>query len=152
MSWRTRKRGSSKQRGTRFKVDRKYASLPRMLQKIADLTLKKQTQDGLAKIFEKLGARGVANEIRQGRDITGNAEYGICHMVHDKLGPRVNVETWKFSPQSKKARRIEERFVENVNLLLKNAGFPKMSPTLLSDLREKDKEFERKVKARKASV
>lgn len=152
MSWKTRKRGSRKQRGTRFRTKRKTTmSVPSIqkLEKMADLALKKQVQEGLAKSFTKLGMKGVANEIRHGRNVTGNVEFGIRHGVHEKLGPRVNVETWKFTPQSNKAKKIEEKFVRYVNTLLRNAKLREMSPTLLSDLRKGDKAFERKIRARR---
>jgi len=42
-----------------------------------DLKLKKQTQDGLAKVYDAAGCGGVAKEIRAGRNVTKNAEYGI---------------------------------------------------------------------------
>jgi hypothetical protein len=119
------------------------------LKRMGDLSLRKQAQDGLAQIFERLGCHGVAEEIRAGRDITGNVEYGIRHCVHDKVGPRVNVETWEFHQMTANARSLEQRFLENVNKLLKYGGFRTVSPKLLAELRRKDKEFEERIEKRK---
>ena len=119
------------------------------LKKTTDLALKKQSQEGLAKIFSMLGCKGVAGQIKAGRKVTGNAEFGIRFCVHDKIGPRVNVETMKFSPQTQEAKQLEEAFVKNVNKLLEVGGFSKLSSGLLGKLREKDEAFERQVKSRR---
>lgn len=121
----------------------------RALEKKAELALKKQAQEGLAKIFSKLSCGGVAREIKKGRNVTGNVEYGIRLCVHDKIGPRVNVETMKFTPQSAKSKRLEKSFVDTANKLLESGGFRKTSPNLIAKMRQGDKAFERKIKQRR---
>ena len=123
----------------------------RQLKKASEQALKKQTQEGLAKVFSKLSCKGVAKEIKAGRNVVGNVEYGIRLCLHDKLGPRVNVETMKFTPMSAKSKNIERNFLRLTNKLLKNGGFREISPKLLSDLAKKDKAFERKIAERRKS-
>jgi len=121
----------------------------RKFKRQADLALKKQAQDGLAKVFSMLSCGGVAKQIKAGKDVTGNVEYGIRLCVHDKLGPRVNIETMKFIPQSAKAKKLEKDFIGVANKLLKTGGFRKISPKFLTRLRQSDKAFERKIKTRR---
>jgi len=116
------------------------------LEKTLDLKLKKQTQDGLAKVYNAIGCGGVAKEIKAGRKVTKNAEYGIYVCLHDKTAPTVNPDTLQFYPQSQKAKKLEERFIDTTNKALAGGGFKKMSPSLLSDIRKKDKEFENHIK------
>lgn len=111
-----------------------------------DLRLKEQTQVGLSKLYEMLGCSGIAKEIKAGRNVTGNTEYGIRLCVHNKIAPRVDPETLEFFPMSKKNRELEEKFISTTNKLLESGGFKKISPSLLSDLRKKDKKFEEKIK------
>lgn len=120
----------------------------RNLEKMLEKDLQKKVLEGMAKTFDQLSCKGVANEIRHGRNVHGNIEYGIRHCVHPRLGPTVNVETGKFTPQSAKKRAMEERFIELANKALKTANLPTVKSTLLADLRKGDKEFERKVKSR----
>ena len=111
--------------------------------------LKKQVQDGLATVFTEAGCKGVAKEIKAGRNVTGNAEFGIRLCVHPKTAPRVDPKTLKFTPQSKRGKEMDERFIQLTNDMLETGGFPKMSPDLLSSMRKKDKEFEKEIKARR---
>lgn len=111
--------------------------------------LKKQVQTGLAEVFSLANCKAVAREIKAGRNVTGNAEFGIRNCIHPKTAPRVDPTTLKFTPQSKRAKELDEKFIEKTNLMLETGGFPKMSPNLLSNIRKKDKEFEEEIKARK---
>lgn len=119
------------------------------LEKSVDKSLKKQTKEGLSTIYKKMGCDTVAREIKAGKNVTRNAEYGIRICVHPKVAATVDPKTLKFSPQTKKQRDIEKKFVGNVNKLLSNAGYKKMSPSLLSDLKKKDKKFEESIKLRR---
>ncbi|MHC3128750.1 MAG: hypothetical protein IBV52_01555 [Candidatus Bathyarchaeota archaeon] len=117
---------------------------------MADLALKKQTQEGLFKLFNLLSCKGVAKEIKAGRNVTGNVEFGIRMCVHDRFGPRVDVKTMKFYPQTAKSKKIEKKFVNTTNKLLEIGGFRKISPKFLAKLKQKDKAFEQKIKKRRA--
>ena len=116
------------------------------LEKTFDLKLKKQTQDGLAKVYDAAGCGGVAKEIKAGRNVTKNAEYGIHICIHSKTAPRVNPDNMKFFPQTKRGKELEGKFIDKVNEALAGGGFKKMSPSLLSDIRKKDKAFENHIK------
>lgn len=116
------------------------------LEQALNLKLKKQTQTGLAKIYEAVGCGGVAKEIKAGRRVTENAEYGIHICVHPKTAPRVNPETLEFFPQTKIGVELEEKFVDRINMVLESGGFKRMSPSLLPNLRKKDREFENRIK------
>lgn len=111
--------------------------------------LRKQVQKGLGEIFELTNCKAVGREIRAGRNVTGNAEFGIRLCVHEKTGPRVDPTTLKFTPQSKKAKKNEEKFIQLTNDMLETGGFPKLPSDLLSNMRKKDKEFERDIAARR---
>ena len=121
----------------------------KILEKSVDKSLKKQAREGLSTIYKKVGCDAVAREIKADKNVTRNAEYGIRMCVHSKVAPTVDPKTLKFFPQTKKQRDIEKGFVVNVNKLLSNAGYKKMSPSLLSDLRKKDKKFEQSIKLRR---
>lgn len=116
------------------------------VKKLLDSNLRKQTQDGLFEVYKELGCLGVAKEIRAGRNVTGNAEYGIRMCLHEKVGPRVNPDTLEFHPMTNKAMEIEEKFVDRIDKVLENGGFEKMSPSLLSGLRRKDEAFEERIR------
>jgi len=109
--------------------------------------LKKQVQKGLAEVFDLTNCKAVAREIRAGRNVTGNAEFGIRLCVHPKTAPRVDPATLKFYPQTKRGKELDEKIIEKTNQMLETGGFPKMSPNLLSSMRKKDKEFEKEIKA-----
>jgi len=111
--------------------------------------LRKQVQKGLGEIFELTNCKAVGREIRAGRNVTGNAEFGIRLCVHPKIGPRVDPTTLKFTPQSKRGKEMDEKFIKLTNDMLETGGFPKLPSDLLSSMRKEDKEFERKVKARR---
>jgi len=111
--------------------------------------LRKQVQKGLAEVFELANCKAVGREIRAGRNVTGNAEFGIRVCIHPKSGPRVDPKTLRFYPQSKKGKRLDEQFIEKTNLMLETGGFPQMSPTLLSSMRKKDREFAREISERR---
>lgn len=116
------------------------------LEQVLNLKLKKQTQTGLAELYESLGCGGVAKEIKAGRNVAANAEYGIHICVHPKTAPRVNPETLEFFPQTKRGIELEEKFVDRVNIVLESGGFKRMPPSLLPNLRKKDREFENRIK------
>jgi len=111
--------------------------------------LKKQVQNGLAEVFADASCKAVAREIKAGKNVTGNAEFGVRICIHNKVGPRYNPTTKKFTPMTSKGKRLEEAFIEKTNLMLEAGGFRKMSPSLLSNLRKKDKAFEKRVKKRR---
>lgn len=117
----------------------------KQIEKILNEDSKKQVQTGLAKIFVKLKCNGVAKEIKAGRKVTENAEFGIRVCVHPKTAPRVNPETYEFFPQTKRAMEYEEKFIDTMNKALEQGGFRRMSPSLLSDLRKGDKEFKNRI-------
>ena len=122
--------------------------LLKAVEKRLNQKLKKQAQDGLSVVYRELGCNAIAREIKAGRKVTGNAEFGIRMCVHPKVGPRFNPTTGKFTPMSARGKRLEEKFVENVDGLLETGGFRKMSPSLIPRLRAKDKAFEKRVKRR----
>lgn len=111
--------------------------------------LKKQVQNNLAEIFNMSSCKAVAREIKAGRNVTGNAEFGIRMCIHNKVAPRVDPSTLRFYPMTAKSKRLEERFIETTNDMLEAGGFPKMSPNLLSNMRKKDRAFERDIAARR---
>lgn len=126
----------------------KQKAFLKKIKKTTDLALKKQAQDGLAKVFTKLGYKAVGREIRAGRNVRGNVKFGI-RRIHDKLGPRVKVDTLKFTPQSKKAKNLERNFLTTTNKLLRSGGFRTISPKLLTELRVGDKSFKKKIEERR---
>lgn len=111
--------------------------------------LRKQVLSGLAEVFSLASCTAVGREIKAGRNVTGNAEWGIRYCIHKKTAPRVDPTTLEFTPQSKEAMVLDEKFIKLTNDMLETGGFPKMSPTLLSDMRKKDREFEREIEARR---
>ena len=111
--------------------------------------LRKQVQKNLGDVFSYANCKAVGREIKAGRNVTKNAEFGIRMCIHPKSGPRVDPTTLKFTRQSKRGKKLDEQFIEKTNLMLETGGFKKMNPNLLSDLRKKDKEFEREIKARR---
>jgi len=131
-------------------VNKMSERILKMAQKASSEALAKQTQEGLYKVFIELRCGGVAKEIKAGRNVTGNAAYGVRMCVHDKIGPRVNVETLKFIPMTKRAEEIEKKTVAYIDLILKNGGFKPLPSDLISQLRKKDKAFEQKIKKRRA--
>ena len=119
------------------------------IEKRLDKNLKKQVQGGLYQIFKEAGCGAVAREIKAGRNVTGNAEFGIAVCIHPKLAPRVDPTTLKFSPMTKRGKEIEKEFIEKTNLMLETGGFPRMRSDLLARMRKKDKAFEADIKARR---
>ena len=111
--------------------------------------LQKQAQDALSTIFKETGCGAIAKEIKAGRNVTGNAAFGIRMCIHNKVAPRYNPTTKKFFPMTKRGKKLEEGIIKTTNLMLENAGFKKMPSNLLSNLRKKDKEFEKRMKRRK---
>lgn len=111
--------------------------------------LKKQVQKNLAEVFTLANCTAVGREIKAGRNVTGNAEWGIRYCIHQKTAPRVDPSTLKFTRQSKEAKKIDEKFIKITNDMLETGGFPKLPPDLLSSMRKKDKEFEREIVARR---
>lgn len=119
------------------------------VEKRLDKKLKKQTQDGLYTVFKELRCGAVARDIKAGRNVTGNSAVGFRLCVHDRLGPRYDPTTGKFSPMTANGKRIEKKFEENINGLLESGGFKPMPSNLIPNLRKKDKAFEQRVKKRK---
>ena len=119
------------------------------VKKALDNDLKKTARTGLSQAYKELGMGGVAKEIKAGRNVRGNAEYGVVMGVHNKLGPRYNMETKEFFPMTKRQREMEHKWIDNTNGLLKMAGEKPMNKaSLLKKLRAKDREFAKKVKKR----
>ena len=118
------------------------------IEKRLQKNLRKQVQNGLAEVFAYSNCKAVAREIKAGRKVTENAEFGIRMCVHPRVGPRYNPSTKKFTPQTSKGKRLEEAFIKKTNMMLETGGFRKMSPNLLSRLRKGDKEFAQEVKRR----
>lgn len=125
------------------------AKVLKVVEKRLDNRLKKQTQDGLATVFKELRCGAIARKIKAGRNVTGNTTMGFRLCVHDRLGPRYDPIKRKFSPMSANGKRIEKKFEENINGLLESGGFKPMPSSLISNLRKKDKAFEKSVKKRK---
>lgn len=128
------------------------SSTNKFLKKLKDLEEREKirNQRALADVYDEVGAKGVASQIRQGKEVRANVEYGFIHTVHDKIGPRYNVETKKVVPQTKKAREIEHGWIDNVNILLKNSGEkPLDKAALLKKIRSEDRAWEKKLKNRR---
>ncbi len=119
------------------------------IEKKLDKSLKKQAQDALYIIFKEAGCGAIAKDIKAGRNVTGNAAFGIRMCIHNKVAPRYNPTTKKFFPMTKRGKELEEGFIKTTNLMLENAGFKKMPSNLLSKLRQKDRDFEKRVKKRR---
>lgn len=113
-----------------------------------DDNLKIQAQDAIAELYTDLGGAAMAKEIKAGRNVVGNVEFGIKILVHNKVGPRYDPTTKKFTPMSAKGRQLEDDFVKNMNGLLENGGFKKINPNLIPNLRKRDIDFEKEVKMR----
>jgi len=111
--------------------------------------LQKQAQNALAEVFTLTGCKAVGREIKAGRKVTENAEFGIRVCVHPKIGPRFNPTTGKFTLMSSKGNRLLSQFVSKTNNLLETGGYRKMSPNLIPNLKKKDREFQEMVKRRK---
>jgi hypothetical protein len=121
------------------------------LKDIKDLMAKEiklKCVNGLAKTFDIFGYKAVAREIKAGRNVRGNAIYGV-NMAHDRFGPHYDLENKKFLPQTKAMREKEHRFVFLVNKALDGAGeMPIPTAQLFTKFREKDKAFQERVKNR----
>jgi len=131
------------------KIPKYVSKAEKALKKAGDEALKKQTKEGFVKLFNVLGLKGVAKEIKAGRNVRGNVAYGIKHGVHDKLGARYNPSTGKFFPMTKKAKAMESRFITLSNKLLKAGGYkPLNKRELIAELRRKDAAFKKKIKNR----
>jgi len=111
--------------------------------------LRKQVQKNLGDVFSYANCKAVGREIKAGRNVTGNAEWGIRYCIHQKTAPRVDPSTLKFTTQSKEAKKLDEKFIKLTNDMLETGGFPKLPSDLLSSMRKKDREFEREIKARR---
>ena len=120
----------------------------RKLEKRLNKKLAEQSRNALSEVFTQLSCKAVAREIKAGKNVTGNAEFGVRTCVHDKVGPRYDPTSKRFTPQSKKGRELEQGFIKNVNLLLAQGGYKEMSPQLIPAIRKRDREFEKKVKKR----
>ncbi len=119
------------------------------LERTLDKALKRQAQNSLSQIFKEAGCGAIAKEIKAGKNVTGNAAFGIRMCIHNKVAPRYNPTTKKFFPMTKRGKDLEEGFIKTTNLMLENAGFKKMPSNLLSKLRQKDRDFEKQVKKRR---
>ncbi len=119
------------------------------IEKKLDKALKRQAQDALSTIFKEAGCGAIAKEIKAGRNVTGNAAFGIRMCIHNKVAPRYDPTTKKFYPMTRRGKKLEENFIRTTNLLLENAKFKKMPSNLLSNLRKKDRAFRERVKRRK---
>jgi len=111
--------------------------------------LRKQSQKALAEVFTETGCKAVGREIKAGRNVTGNAEFGIRVCVHPKIGPRYDPTTGKFTPMSARGKHLLEQFVSKTNYLLETGGFRRMSPNLIPNLRKKDRAFKKEVRRRR---
>jgi len=120
----------------------------RKIEKRLDKKLAEQSRNALSEVFTQLSCKAVAREIKAGKNVTGNAEFGVRTCVHDKVGPRYDPVSKRFHPQTKRGRELEHGFIKNVNLLLAQGGYKEMSPQLLPKLRKQDREFEKKVRRR----
>jgi len=145
MDWHDRERFLKKYEGGSLASEEVLSAVEARLA----MNLRKQVQKNLGEVFELTGCTAVGREIRAGRNVTGNAEFGIVTCVHPKSGPRVDPSTLEFFPQSKKGKELDEKFIKLTNEMLETGGFPRMDPHLLSNMRKKDKEFEQDVAARR---
>lgn len=114
--------------------------------------LKKQVQNNLSEVFKEANCTAVAREIKTGRNVTGNAEFGIRFCIHNKTAPRVDPKTLRFTRQPKRAAENERKFIEITNDMLEAGGFSKMNPNLLKDIRKGDREFEQDIRTRRKKL
>jgi len=121
----------------------------RKIEKRLDKKLAEQSRNALSEVYSQLSCKAIAREIKAGRNVTGNAEYGVKWCVHNKVGPRCDPTTGTFYPMNKRSRELEHKFIENVNHLLENGGYNKISPTVISKLRKQDRAFEKQCKRRR---
>lgn len=119
------------------------------IEKRLQKNLQKQIQKNLAEVFDYASCKAVAREIKAGRNVTGNAEWGIRYCILTKTAPRVDPSTLKFYPRTKKGKQLGEKFVKLTNDMLETGGFPKMNPKLLSSTWKEDKAFERDIARRR---
>ena len=124
------------------------SSIEKRLQK----KLKKQVQNNLANVFDYASCKAVAKNIKAGKNVTENAEWGIRFCIHNKTAPRVNPSTLEFTPQPKRGKINDEKFIKLTNDMLETGGFPKMDPNLLSRLRKIDNEFEMEIAERRKKM
>lgn len=110
--------------------------------------LREQVQENLAQVFEETNCKAVGREIRAGRNVTGNAEFGVRMCVHERIGPRYDPAKNKFYPMTSENKKLEEKFIELTNQMLETGGFRKMDPELSSKLEKQDNEFQRKISKR----
>ena len=121
----------------------------RKIEKRLDKKLSNKARNALSETYNLLGCNAIAREIKAGRNVTGNAEYGIRFCVHDKVGPRCDPATGKFTPMSKRGREMEHKFIENVNHLLEYGNYKPISSNVISKLRKQDRAFKKKCKRRR---
>jgi len=79
----------------------KSAKTLKEAKKVLSDDLKEKNRTGLVKFFKLLGMGAVAREIAAGRNVTGNAAFGIEFGAHSKAGPHYNPETHVFHPQTR---------------------------------------------------
>lgn len=145
MDWRARERFLEQYEGGSLASEEVLSAVEARLA----MNLRKQVQKNLGEVFELTGCTAVGREIKAGRNVTENAEFGIRVCVHPKSGPRVDPTTLKFTRQSKRGRELDEKFIKLTNEMLETGGFPLMDPDLLLNMRKRDKEFEQDVAARR---
>jgi hypothetical protein len=103
----------------------------------------------LALTVNKFGFKAIGREIINGRNVRGNARMAV-NMAHDRFGPKYDLESKKFIPQTDKMKELEKSFIGLVNAALYKSGeVPLVSSELLKNFKEKDKAFEERVKGRK---
>jgi hypothetical protein len=117
------------------------------VEKALDKDIKQQYRDGLAKTFDVIGLKGIAREIKAGRNVRSNVILGI-QTLHS--GPRYDLSTKEVVPQSKRSRELEHKLISKLNEGLVRAGeTPFIKENIIKALREKDRASEKRMRDRK---
>lgn len=114
------------------------------IERLLKSRLKRQVQEGLSDIFNEVGCKAIAREINRGRNVKNNVRMGIKLCIHDKIGPKVDPDTLKFYPQTKKQKRMEEEFISGINKLLSAGGYGEIK-SISKELGRKDMEFKKRI-------
>ena len=117
------------------------------VEKALDKDIKLRYLEGLSKVFAIAGLRGIAREIKAGRNVRGNTILGL-QTIH--RGPTINLETKEVFPQSKKSRELEHKFISAVAVALKHSGEGSLDKeAVIRAFRAKDRAAEKRMRDRK---
>mgnify|MGYP001216052783 CR=1 FL=1 len=117
------------------------------VEKALDKDIKLKYREGLSKTFGVFGLKGIAREIKAGRNVRSNVILGV-QTVHG--GPRYNLDTKEVTPQSKKSRELEHKLIYKLSEGLVLAGeSPLNKEAVIKALRAKDRAAEKRMRDRK---